>query len=123
MRTVRAAMITLLAGGTLLYAFRDTRLATRIKTVMRERTMRRIGGPEHGFPRMDFEPSQAPSTEVPIDVASIDDPVELVEAERELLTAPGLPGESHRRRDQTAGRAAQQIAAAQVRSRRNANSA
>ncbi len=43
----------------------------------------------------------------------------LVEAERELLTVPGEPGEGHRRRDQTAGAAAQEIAAAQVRARRN----
>lgn len=42
----------------------------------------------------------------------------LVHAERELLTVEGDPGEDHRRRDQTAGVAAQDIAAAQVRSRR-----
>lgn len=46
----------------------------------------------------------------------------LVEAERELLTVPGEPGETHRRRDQTAGIAAQEIAAAQVRGRRNGES-
>ncbi len=40
----------------------------------------------------------------------------LVEAERELLTAPGR---DHRRRRQSAGAAAQDIAAAQVRERRN----
>jgi hypothetical protein len=40
----------------------------------------------------------------------------LVEAERELLTTPGR---EHRRRRQTAGPAAQEIAAAQVRDRRN----
>jgi len=44
---------------------------------------------------------------------------ELIELERALLTVPGLPGENHRRRDQTSGRAAREIAAAQVRQRRN----
>lgn len=48
-----------------------------------------------------------------------DDPGSLVEAERELLTVEGEEGEAHRRRDQTAGVAAQEIAAAQVRERRN----
>lgn len=49
----------------------------------------------------------------------VDSDADLVEAERELLTVPGEPGEGHRRRDQTAGHAAQEIAAAQVRARRN----
>ena len=43
----------------------------------------------------------------------------LVAAERDALTVPGEPGEDHRRRDQTAGSAAQKIAAAQVRARRS----
>lgn len=46
------------------------------------------------------------------------DPAELVEAERQLLTVPGDDGAGHRRRDQTAGVAAQDIAAAHVRQRR-----
>lgn len=40
----------------------------------------------------------------------------LIEAERELMT---VDGDEHRRRDQTSGAAAQEIAAAQVRARRN----
>ena len=44
------------------------------------------------------------------------DQTNLVEAERELLT---VPGRDHRRRRQSAGAAAQDIAAAQVRERRN----
>lgn len=50
------------------------------------------------------------------DVAA--DPDELVQVERDLLTVPGEVGEGHRRRDQTAGVAAREIAAAQVRQRR-----
>lgn len=47
------------------------------------------------------------------------DAAPLVAAERDALTVPGGDGEAHRRRDQTAGEAAQEIAAAQVRERRN----
>lgn len=47
----------------------------------------------------------------------------LVAAERDALTVPGEEGEGHRRRDQTAGEAAQEIAAAQVRERRNGEAA
>jgi hypothetical protein len=43
---------------------------------------------------------------------------DLVAAERDQLT---IPGTDHRRREQTAGQAAQDIAAAQVRSRRNSH--
>lgn len=45
------------------------------------------------------------------------DPADLVEAERQLLTVPGPKG--HRLRNQTAGAAAREIAAAQVSARRN----
>ena len=41
----------------------------------------------------------------------------------DALTVPGEEGENHRRRDQTAGEAAQEIAAAQVRERRNGEAA
>jgi hypothetical protein len=49
------------------------------------------------------------------------DSAPLVAAERDALTVPGEDGEGHRRRDQTAGEAAQEIAAAQVRERRNSD--
>jgi hypothetical protein len=47
------------------------------------------------------------------------DAAPLVSAERDALTVPGGDGETHRRRDQTAGVAAQEIAAEPVRARRN----
>lgn len=47
---------------------------------------------------------------------------QLVQEERDRLTVQGEPGEGHRRRDQTAGKEAQEIAAEQVRVRNDAGS-
>jgi hypothetical protein len=58
--------------------------------------------------------------DLPVDVTA--DAAPLVSAERDALTVAGDDGGSHRRRDQTAGEAAQEIAAAQVHQRRSSAS-
>lgn len=78
----------------------------------RQRTGSAVAGPASGRD----QPADLDAVGVP--TVGIGDGA-LVQAERELLTVPSEAGTGHRRRDQTAGRAAQRLAAAQVRARRN----
>jgi hypothetical protein len=123
MRLIRLAL-AVIAVAAAVRAVRHSRLAARVR--------RALGGVDERAARQSYATSLARDTVAEIvdsepagaTIGSVaDEPEALVEAERELLTVPGEPGDGHRRRDQTAGAAAQEIAAAQVRSRRNGSDA
>ncbi|MCW2924245.1 MAG: hypothetical protein JWM98_1649 [Thermoleophilia bacterium] len=114
MRVSRALPISLAAGAALWAWRRATRGdATQVPFV-------RTSASNSSIARVTEFPTEAMGASLS---EVVRDPAVLVEAERELLTVPGEAGETHRRRDQTAGVAAQELAAAQVRQRRNGNDA
>lgn len=116
MRASRLGLIGI-AGGAVAYALRSLRgrsgaQADESTPVGIERARQVDAAQEEVAAVADARPGEALE-----EVAA--DPADLVEAERELLTVEGEEGDGHRRRDQNAGVAAQEIAAAQVRARRN----
>lgn len=133
MRTGRMATLALL-GGAAAWAARETVAMRRLRAAAnqagRQVRYRATQAAEEARERAseladaaDVDDASAttlePEAAEPRHPVDVDGPTELVEAERDLLTVPAEPGEEHRRRDQTAGPAAQELAAAQVRMRRN----
>lgn len=105
-----------LAGGAMLY------IGMRRREERERRAIGTIPGEPEGIARArDIDAVQARVEQDTRSGEALEDldAAALVETERDLLTVPGGDGETHRRRDQTAGVAAQEIAAAQVRARRH----
>ena len=113
MRVTRVVPIGLMVAAGVAWKLRTHPAVVRIvEKVVKDPT----ANVPDGVPDLDIGLDEADVAEV---VELVRDPEELGSRERDLLTVAGAPGETHRRRDQTAGVAAQQLAAAQVSQRRN----
>lgn len=138
---MRASKVGLIGvvGGAAIYALRTTGLGRRaldqldrgrsgedVSTQQVVSTASQEGGTKEVWPDVATEFHTDPDRVAAEREEQADRPVDatadasgLVAAERDALTVAGDEGEDHRRRDQTAGEAAQDIAAAQVRARRS----